>query len=63
MLLLRHCDHLAVGGAEPSEVGTRQHCRDNVIMFSRHKVIALLLYLLWLLHLVTGTITFLDFVS
>ena len=47
-----------------TELATRQYCCDNVTMFSGHKVvvIAILLYLLELLHPVTKTKIFFKFV-
>ena len=45
--------------------GTRPHCRDNVTIFSGHKVVGYgilaILYSLWLLHLDTETLTFFEF--
>ena len=46
-----------------SELGRRQHCRDNVTMFSGHKLfaIALCLYSLWRLYVDSETLTFVEF--
>ena len=45
------------------ELGTRQHCRDSVTMFSGQKwlIIALCLPSVWLLHLYTETLLLLIF--
>ena len=44
------------------ELGTRQHCRDNLTIFSGHKIVGYCI-MLQLLHLDTETLTFFIFVS
>ena len=47
-----------------AELGTRQHCRDNVTMFSGQIIVYYCVYIRcgWLLHLDTEAIQFLYFV-